>query len=49
MPKAESAFGRANAVYDTTIGWRFVKQADEGAVPRRAPKRKSRAVSSTAT
>ena len=23
MPKAESAFGRANAVYDTTIGWRF--------------------------
>ena len=24
MPKAEGAFGRANAVYDTTIGWRFV-------------------------
>lgn len=24
MPKAEAAFGRANAVYDTTIGWRFV-------------------------
>ena len=24
MPKAESAFGRSNAVYDTTIGWRFV-------------------------
>ncbi len=24
MPKAESAFARANAVYDTTIGWRFV-------------------------
>lgn len=24
MPKAESAFTRANAVYDTTIGWRFV-------------------------
>ncbi|MEE2809552.1 MAG: 3-oxoadipyl-CoA thiolase [Pseudomonadota bacterium] len=24
MPKAESAFSRANAVYDTTIGWRFV-------------------------
>lgn len=23
MPKAESAFSRANAVYDTTIGWRF--------------------------
>ena len=24
MPKAESAFSRANTVYDTTIGWRFV-------------------------
>ncbi|MCT4554223.1 MAG: 3-oxoadipyl-CoA thiolase [Pelagimonas sp.] len=24
MPKATSAFTRANAVYDTTIGWRFV-------------------------
>ncbi len=24
MPKAEAAFARANAVYDTTIGWRFV-------------------------
>ena len=24
MPKAEAAFGRSNAVYDTTIGWRFV-------------------------
>ena len=24
MPKAESAFARANAVFDTTIGWRFV-------------------------
>ncbi len=24
MPKAETAFTRANAVYDTTIGWRFV-------------------------
>jgi acetyl-CoA acyltransferase len=24
MPKAESAFARDNAVYDTTIGWRFV-------------------------
>jgi len=24
MPKAESPFSRANAVYDTTIGWRFV-------------------------
>lgn len=26
MPKAETAFGRANAVYDTTIGWRFINQ-----------------------
>ncbi|MFM9881099.1 MAG: 3-oxoadipyl-CoA thiolase [Burkholderiaceae bacterium] len=26
MPKAESAFSRASAVYDTTIGWRFVNQ-----------------------
>ena len=24
MPKAPGAFSRANAVYDTTIGWRFV-------------------------
>ncbi len=24
MPKAEGAFSRTNAVYDTTIGWRFV-------------------------
>jgi len=24
MPKAETAFARANAVHDTTIGWRFV-------------------------
>ncbi|TYO88232.1 3-oxoadipyl-CoA thiolase [Oceanicella actignis] len=24
MPKAEAAFSRENAVYDTTIGWRFV-------------------------
>jgi acetyl-CoA acyltransferase len=24
MPKADSAFTRSNAVYDTTIGWRFV-------------------------
>jgi acetyl-CoA acyltransferase len=24
MPKAGTAFGRANAVYDTTIGWRFI-------------------------
>lgn len=24
MPKAEASFSRSNAVYDTTIGWRFV-------------------------
>ena len=24
MPKAEAGFSRANSVYDTTIGWRFV-------------------------
>lgn len=24
MPKAEAAFSRAGAIYDTTIGWRFV-------------------------
>ncbi len=24
MPKADSAFARTNAVYDTTLGWRFV-------------------------
>ncbi|MBI2308836.1 MAG: 3-oxoadipyl-CoA thiolase [Rhodocyclales bacterium] len=27
MPKAESAFARSNAVYDTTIGWRFVNKS----------------------
>lgn len=26
MPKAETAFSRTNAVYDTTIGWRFVNK-----------------------
>ncbi|ATG49432.1 3-oxoadipyl-CoA thiolase [Celeribacter ethanolicus] len=26
MPKAETAFSRANAIYDTTIGWRFVNK-----------------------
>ncbi len=25
-PKAESAFSRSNAVYDTTIGWRFINK-----------------------
>lgn len=24
MPKADSAFSRSNAIYDTTIGWRFI-------------------------
>jgi 3-oxoadipyl-CoA thiolase len=24
MPKADSAFSRTNAIYDTTIGWRFI-------------------------
>ncbi len=24
MPKADAAFSRSNAVYDTTIGWRFI-------------------------
>ncbi|MDO4724651.1 MAG: 3-oxoadipyl-CoA thiolase [Comamonadaceae bacterium] len=27
MPKADSAFARHNAVYDTTIGWRFINPA----------------------
>ncbi len=27
MPKADAAFSRANAVFDTTIGWRFVNKA----------------------
>jgi 3-oxoadipyl-CoA thiolase len=27
MPKAETAFARDNAVYDTTIGWRFINPA----------------------
>jgi 3-oxoadipyl-CoA thiolase len=31
MPKADSAFSRANAVYDTTIGWRFVNPAMKAA------------------
>lgn len=26
MPKAESAFARTNAIYDTTIGWRFINK-----------------------
>lgn len=31
MPKADAAFSRANAVYDTTIGWRFVNPAMKAA------------------
>ncbi len=31
MPKATSAFARDNAVYDTTIGWRFVNPAMKAA------------------
>jgi len=31
MPKAESAFSRANAIYDTTIGWRFINKAMKAA------------------
>lgn len=31
MPKAETAFSRANAVYDTTIGWRFINPLMEKA------------------
>jgi acetyl-CoA acyltransferase len=26
MPKADSAYSRSNAVYDTTIGWRFINK-----------------------
>jgi acetyl-CoA acyltransferase len=29
MPKAETAFSRDTAIYDTTIGWRFVNKAIE--------------------
>jgi acetyl-CoA acyltransferase len=29
MPKADKAFARANSIYDTTIGWRFVNPAME--------------------
>lgn len=31
MPKSDSAFGRSNAVYDSTIGWRFVNPKMEDA------------------
>ncbi|WP_127104700.1 3-oxoadipyl-CoA thiolase [Pararhodobacter zhoushanensis] len=31
MPKADSAFSRNNAVYDTTIGWRFINPAMKAA------------------
>lgn len=30
MPKAETAFSRGSAVYDTTIGWRFVNKLMQG-------------------
>jgi acetyl-CoA acyltransferase len=30
MPKADTAFSRANAIYDTTIGWRFVNPKMKG-------------------
>lgn len=30
MPKAESAFSRNNAVFDTTIGWRFINPVLKG-------------------
>jgi acetyl-CoA acetyltransferase len=29
MPKAGTAFARDNAIYDTTIGWRFVNAPDD--------------------
>ncbi|MEM9851050.1 MAG: 3-oxoadipyl-CoA thiolase [Pseudomonadota bacterium] len=31
MPKADAPFSRANAVYDTTIGWRFVNRQMDAA------------------
>ncbi|MEM9430010.1 MAG: 3-oxoadipyl-CoA thiolase [Pseudomonadota bacterium] len=31
MPKAEAGFSRANAIHDTTIGWRFVNPRMEAA------------------
>lgn len=31
MPKSDSAFGRSTAIYDTTIGWRFVNPEMERA------------------
>ena len=30
MPKADSAFSRSNAVFDTTLGWRFVNKQMKG-------------------
>ncbi len=30
MPKADTAFQRQNAVYDTTIGWRFINPLIDG-------------------
>ena len=31
MPKAESAFSRSHAIFDTTIGWRFINPAMKAA------------------
>jgi acetyl-CoA acyltransferase len=31
MPKSETAFAREPAIYDTTIGWRFVNAAMKAA------------------
>jgi len=31
MPKAESAFSRSHAIFDTTIGWRFINPAMKSA------------------
>jgi len=31
MPKAESAFSRSHAIFDTTIGWRFINTAMQSA------------------
>jgi acetyl-CoA acetyltransferase len=33
MPKATEVFTRTNAVYDTTIGWRFTTKTREDVLP----------------
>ncbi len=35
MPKPSAAFSRENAVFDTTIGWRFVNPTHEGTLRHR--------------